>query len=178
MSFLQTFGRILFIVILVVRGIQHIQKPDDWTSKFNLKYREYYDTTSQIPLVRDNVPAELLKAIHPTALSALVGQHGQYIGYTELLTAVSIFLGVPLLPIFTATLLLIESLVFFNPFGKGAGNELYYFIVHVAFVGIAFMMSFSSPRVKKKVVEVKNKMAEKAQAAVSGNKNARANKRN
>jgi len=148
MGFGQTLGRVLFIVFLVVRGAQHVQKPDEWTTKFNQKYREYFDITAKLPFIKENVPGHILGLFHPEYLSVFVGNYGRYIGYTELLTAACILLQVPLLPLIGATLLLVETVLFLNPVKQPIGNELYYFIVYVAIVGIVYMMAFAPPLIK------------------------------
>ncbi len=136
-----TFGRLLFVVFLLVRGAQHIHKPEDWGSKFIAKYQETFDFTSKLNLL----PGELLSVLHPKYITAFARSYGPYIGYTELLSAVAIGLQIPLLPLISATLLLIESLVFFNPLKPGIGKELYYLIIYLGVVGIIYMMSFAAP---------------------------------
>jgi len=170
MGFGQTFGRVLFIVFLVVRGAQHVQRPDDWTLKFNQKYREYFDVTAALPFIKENVPANILRLFHPEYLSVFVGQYGPYIGYTELLTAACILLQVPLLPLIGATLLLVETVLFFNPVKQPIGNELYYFIIYVAIVGIVYMMAFAPPLIK--VDRIKESIQKKVSSA-GGERSAR-----
>jgi len=153
MSTLQALGRILFVVILLVRGAQHLHKPDDWTTQFKGKYEKYWDVTSKIPLVKENVPAKWLNLLHPQYINTYAVQYGKYIGYTELLLASTIILSVPGLPLVGGVFLLVENLVIFNPFHGDVGKELYYFISNMALVGIVFMMAFAPPLIKAEKIK-------------------------
>jgi len=143
-----TFGRLLFVVFLLVRGAQHIHKPDDWSTTFVQRYDQWFDVTSKLSYVNKYVPGNFLEVLSPKYMSIFVKQYGKYIGYTELLTAAAIFLNIPLLPLVSATLLLIESLIFFNPFKAAIGKELYYLIIYLGIVGIVYMMAFAPPLFK------------------------------
>jgi len=140
-----SFGRLLFVVFLLVRGAQHIHKPDDWTSNFVKHYDSWFDVTSKISYVNNFIPGHVLDILSPKYISIFAHQYGKYIGYTELLTAAAIFLNIPLLPLLSATLLLIETLIFFNPFKANIGKELYYLIIYTGIVGIVYMMAFAPP---------------------------------
>lgn len=169
MSFGQTFGRVLFIVFLIVRGAQHINKPDDWHTKFAVKYREYFDFHTKLPFITENVPGDWLNLLHPQYISVFATRYGPYLGYTELLLAACILLQIPLLPLIGATFLLVETLVFFNPLKGAVGNELYYLIVNLAIVAIAYMMAFAPPLVNvKKIKEKVSHVAQQARAAAAG----------
>jgi len=146
MGFGTSLGRLLLTLFLVIRGYQHIQSPDTWKTKFAQTYEGFYNTTTQIPYVSQNVPSEYLSQVGPKAIRPLVEKYGQYIGYTEILSGVCVFLSIPLLPLISATLLLIETLVFYNPLkGGNLGASLYYIIITVGIVGLIYMMSFSAP---------------------------------
>ena len=148
MGFGQTLGRILFVAFLIVRGVQHIHKPDDWSSQFVTKYSAYFDITSKLPAVVQNIPAKYLNLLHPQHISTYITQYGGYIGYTELALAACIVLEIPLLPLIVGAFLFIESIIFFNPFNPKLGAEIYYLIVNLALVGIVYMMAFAPPMFK------------------------------
>lgn len=148
MRFGQALGRILFVAFLIVRGVQHIHKPDDWSSQFVTKYSSYFDITSKLPQVVQNVPAKWLNLLHPQHISTYVTQYGSYIGYTELALAACIVLEIPLLPLIVGAFLFLESIIFFNPFNPKLGAEIYYLIVNLALVGIVYMMAFAPPLFK------------------------------
>lgn len=173
MGFGQLFGKILFIAFLAVRGVQHIQQPDDWVTQFNQRYQNFYKSHSNHAFVKENVPSNLLEPISPQNVIPLVAQYGKYFGYVEAQTAVSILLGVPVLPVIGATLILIETIVFYSPLNANVNlaNEIYYFIVYLAIAGLTFMMAFAPPtaRVPEEKKQSKNAMSKQAAARVEKN---------
>jgi len=146
MSIAQNLGRFLFIFFLVFRGVQHLQRPEEWITKFNQKYTEYFDLAAKLPfiieklpLIQENVPGHILELFQPEYFSVYVKHYGRYLGYAEFFAGICILLQVPLLPLFGATLLLVELVLFFNL------EELHSSIVNFAVVGIMYMMAFAPP---------------------------------
>jgi len=169
MGFGQLLGKILFIAFLAFRGVQHIQKPDEWVTQFNQKYQGFYNSHTNHPFVKDKIPSNLLAPLSPGNVLPLVAQYGKYFGYIEAQTAISILLGVPALPVIGATLILIETIVFYSPLNPMIGNEVYYFIVYLAIAGITFMMAFAPPAAREEKKKSNNLMSKEAAARIERN---------
>jgi len=135
--------RVLLIAFLVFRGVQHLQKPESWSTNFNQKYGEFYNTTANAAQIKEKIPSAILGLFHPTSVTNLASEFSQYIGYTELFTAGCLLFHISLLPIIGAIILLVETLVFYNPLNPAFENEIMSFYVNLAIVGLAVILALT-----------------------------------
>jgi hypothetical protein len=154
MSTAKIFGKTLFILLLLVRGIQHHSKPDSWPKTFFEKYSAFHKYHTGQDYAK-HIPSNVLKTLDPKVIGAGVKQLAPWIGYGELFLASCIFLDIPLLPVFTFLFLLLENLIFFNPFKLEIvqREEFYWFAVNLAVAAIALMMACEAPRRQIKTIE-------------------------
>merc|ERR1712146_645531 len=152
MSFGKIAGKALFVVFLLVRGIQHYANPSAYTQNFNEKFNAFHDYHQANPYY-NTLPYDIRRQLQPEQINDHMNNFGKYLAYVELMLAACIFIDIPFLPLFAALLLSIETIIFYNPFKGVIDNNTYYCIINFAIIGIALMMSFEPPKSVVRVAE-------------------------